>query len=334
MKLLLYTSSFRRLLFEDRLGRFVVAVALFVLTVVAIDRALTLLKPPGDSIFARITTEKQAQVEQRVGAGLSGIDVVTIGSSRAQFSFVPKVFEGVTGMPAYNAGIGGFVETNRHFDLLKRILKRSNPKLIVYIVDDFALNSGPRENHDGELLHSFHSVRLLRQGLPNAIMAMARDSWKIPAHKKVELNKEWFDQYEGHEIHTDGWVEGRGTPNTEKVRKQNVPFAPDPDAVTLLRQIIAFSRSRSVPIVLVLAPTHRAYLEKGETRVGQYVAFMETLATELDVPFLNFTDPSRFPVADDRLFFDTSHLNTQGAELFSRSLADAVLPALESETPR
>jgi hypothetical protein len=334
MNLPLYIFSFKQLLFEDRFGRFVVAVALFVLTVVAIDRALTLLKPPGDSIFARITTQKQAQVDQRVGAGLSGIDVVAIGSSRAQFSVSPKVFEDVTGMRGYNAGIGGFVETNRHFDLLKRILKRSDPKLIVYVVDDFALNAGPRASRDGELLHMFQSVRLLRKGLPNAILSMARDDWRIPAYKKVELNKKWFDQYDGYEIHSDGWVEGRGTPNTQRVRRKGEAFSPDPDAVTLFRQLVAFSKNRSVPIVLVLAPTHRAYLEKGETRVRQYVAFMNALATELDVPFFNFTDPARFPVADDLLFFDTSHLNTRGAELFSRSLADAVLPALKGQASR
>lgn len=318
-------SSFRDLLVTDRLAAFVARVALFILVVVAIDRALTLLKAPSDSVFALVTAEKQQQVERRLDTGLENVDVVVLGSSRAQFAFVPEVFRRTGGARSYNAGVGGFIETNLQYDMLRRILKRDRPKMVIYVVDDFALNAAPYQDRSETVLHVFRSIRLLRRGLHRAVEAMARDGWRVPAFKEVRLDLTRFERYDGYTVHADGWVEGKGIANTSEFRLGGVGFSPNPDSVVFLRRLIELCRDRSISIVLVQTPTHSEYLKPSETRVRRYAAFMNDLAAEYGIPFFDFADPSQFPLEDKALFFDTSHLNTQGARLFSRMLAEKIL---------
>jgi hypothetical protein len=326
MKHLSSISSFKKLLVTDRLATFVVRVGLFIFAVVAIDYALTLLTPPGDSVFAYVTTEKQPQVARRLDAGINDVDVVFFGSSRAQFAFVPEVFEGMAGIRSYNAGIGGFLETNLHYDMLRRILKGGNPKMIIYAVDDIALNAEPLRDKTGQILQAFSSIRLLRRGLYNAVQAMADDGWQIPAFKEVRLNLRPFNSYDGYTVHADGWVEGKGTANPSVIRHKGMSFSPDPDAVVFLHRLIRLALDRSIPIVLVQTPTHSEYLKSAEARVRRFTAFMNGVAAEYGIRFLDFAEPGRFPLLDAGLFFDTSHLNAQGARLFSRLLAKEILP--------
>lgn len=310
----------------DRLAAFVVRVAVFVLVVAAVDYALTLFNSPSDSVFALITAEKQPQVESRLDAGLQDVDVVALGSSRAQFAFVPEVFARVAGTRSYNAGVGGFLETSLQYDLLRRILRDGRPKMIIYVIDDIALNAEPLRERNGQILQVFRSVRMLRRGLHRAFNAMANDGWRVPAFKKGELNLEPFERYDGYTVHADGWVEGKGVANTKEIRHQGMTFSPSPDAVVFLRKVIDLCREHAIPIVLVQAPTHAVYLKSAEMRLRRFAAFMDDLAAEYGILYLDFANSGRFPSWNANLFFDTSHLNSEGARLFSRILAEDLFP--------
>ena len=303
---------------------FVIYVALFVCLVMGIDRTLTLLVPPSNSVFAHATTEKQQQLERKLDNALRDVDVITIGSSRAQFAFSPKAFAEVRSVRSYNAGVGGFVETFMHYDVLRRVLAQGNPKMIIYFVDDISLNYDPREEKTGQILHAFRSVNVLRTGFLGAVSAMASNGWQVPAYRPVELKLTPFTSYQGYKLHTDGWVEGKGVANPEEVRHKGVSFNPSEGAKAYLRYIIELCQENSVSLVLVSAPVHEQHLKVGLIRIVQFKKFMTQISSEFRVPFFHFADPGKYPLNDTSLFFDTSHLNEKGARLFSRRLAKAI----------
>lgn len=83
-----------------------------------------------------------------------------------------------------------------------------------------------------------------------------------------------------------------------------------------LRQLVRDARGHGAHIVFVESPTWGG-------RVGPHaMAEFERVARELDVPFHRLT-PERCPeLAHAALYRDRAHLNRQGAELFTRRVAD------------
>ena len=70
------------------------------------------------------------------------------------------------------------------------------------------------------------------------------------------------------------------------------------------------------PILLVVAPIHGSYLESFQNKTDKD-QYLKAFAAEYDnVTVLDYSDEPY----DDSLFFDTTHLNFKGAQVFSERL--------------
>jgi hypothetical protein len=62
---------------------------------------------------------------------VNNIDVLYMGSSRAYSSFIPEMFDSISGLKSYNLGTSGQSPITSYF-LLKEVFKIQNPKIIFY----------------------------------------------------------------------------------------------------------------------------------------------------------------------------------------------------------
>ena len=86
-----------------------------------------------------------------------------------------------------------------------------------------------------------------------------------------------------------------------------------------LDAIVASARERGVTVDIVQLPEHAAcHAEAG--RYDVFESYMRELVSELAVSYHDFNRAEAFPLEQTELFFDTDHLNSDGAELLSREL--------------
>lgn len=88
---------------------------------------------------------------------------------------------------------------------------------------------------------------------------------------------------------------------------------------TYLRRLIELCRDRQIPLLLVNAPYVNHTLEK-----QQAYNYIDQIAAEYGVPFLDANYDSRISVDDEKDFFEPSHLNYKGSLKYTRYLAEAL----------
>jgi hypothetical protein len=275
----------------------------------------SLFEPPSASVFHRIMLEKKQQVEQRLSGGIEGYKTIAVGSSYAQFAFVPKGLN-----QAYNAAIGGYVHLDRQYWLIKDILKQGRPQQILYFVDDIGINKRPYKRRFHPLFRPFVSWKTLkRRNTLRRVREAIRDR-ELPCNRAVNLDLSLFSKYHGWRLHADGWVEADGVANTSNPsvsQWKSLQFSPQQESIGFLRAMLEANGKR---IVMVQPPVHSSYSSNSNDRVERTRDVLKRLAEEHSVQFI---EPG-FPCDNADLFFDASHLNASGAILFSEQLAKAL----------
>lgn len=88
--------------------------------------------------------------------------------------------------------------------------------------------------------------------------------------------------------------------------------------VRYVEQMITIAKERNVMPVIVTSPVSSAYSENIDTAVyTQMVTALEKISSEQNIRYFNHFDDNNFSIED---FADTSHLNSKGAEKFTKIL--------------
>ena len=312
------------------IARFAAKVAAFLVLLVALDRAIG---AAAEYLYFR--TRDGDTGGQVNGLLAAKSDIVIFGSSRAESHYVPDVLEKSLGASTFNAGFKG---SNSLYDygIEQLLLKANRPRLIIY---DFSSISVARTRSN-----PYDKLAPLHPYWRNAeIWALIEESGPLaPWHflsRIYPYNSKFhsiaiFNVRRNRPGASNGFVPQHSrmaeSPVGElRVREESY----DGNLVAYAAKFISSAHEHGVKTIIVISPRHAA---------GTYPLPRELrmLADRLQVPVLDF-DIAVYPqFTQAKLYRDETHLNVEGATVFSRliaeylsELADPRVPARE-ELPR
>ncbi len=244
-------------------------------------------------------------------------EISIIGSSRAEGAFVPSIIS----PHAFNYGLSGAQDDVMLF-FLKEALKHKTHKPIIINFDPEGLDSSL-----GDLSYYLYnaSYKPVRQ-----LMGNAYEPWfAIPLFKYFGSFEIYTKYYLNNKLQLTKVTDNGG--NFEKNILTQQKFASlvaerkstqtsfknntnlQVDLVQLLKT------NKTTPIVFVLSPIHISYYVSYKNKSGMH-AFFNSIT---QIPNVHFIDMNySYP---DSMFINTTHLNYQGAVVFSKQLKDSLI---------
>jgi hypothetical protein len=306
---------------SKKFSRFLSEFAIFFLLLIA-----------GAYILDRFITENlkkypvaDSGIWNEIFAGRIDSEIVVYGASRALVHFDSNIMENYLGATVYNLGINGhnfWLQYLRHSILLKYNAK---PKVIIleistetlekrkdlYDLDQFLpymLNQPEVEaaisSYEGYDYLDFH-IPLLRYYGKAESLVRASIQFLRPTHYKP-------DRVKGYIGNDADWNGGWERTKLSAVHSK-VVF--DQETAILLNSFLEENKARGIKVIFVSSPRfyHAQQYTKNRNEVMTY---FEVLSKKYDIPFLDYSnDPISF---ESKFFYNSSHLNKRGAELFTR----------------
>ncbi len=253
-------------------------------------------------------------------------EIIVFGSSHAHRHYVPKIFEKELGKTCYNAGAEG-QQLLYHTALQEMILKRVKPKLIVLNIDENFLYTSKQAYDRLSDLHPYyagHSKEL------SAILGLKSRfiDFKL-FFKSYQMNStivHALRYYVSPQLDYHGYrpLYGKINPNkvnshTKEEVKEYVELIDD-NFVEVVEKFIDNARNNGCELVFVTSPT---FNKVNHDKNKSFIRIKEIIATK-KVPFIDFFNSSDFN-GKSELFHDFSHLNNDGAELFTKQLTKKIM---------
>jgi hypothetical protein len=248
-------------------------------------------------------------------------DILILGSSRANHHYIPSIFEKNIRQSCYNAGKDGEM-IFYHYAVLKSVLKRYTPKIIIIDFHNSDLQNDERGyNRLSTLLPYYKTHKEVR---PIAELKGPLEKWKLcssiyPFNSSlftIALNNARLNKREDQQ----GYLPVYGS--------WNMPMMPDMDTDdkgidTIKRNIyeslIKDCLEKKIQLFIVKSPT---YVKNPPA--DTYVLEIKKIASHFNVPFFDYSNDPRFIIDNGKLFHDRSHLNDSGAHLFSEIIVKVI----------
>ena len=268
-------------------------------------------------------------------AGNINAEIVIYGSSRAAVHFDPHIIAEGTGLSTYNLGIDGhnfWLQYLRHSLFLKHNPK---PKVILQSIDVSTLERRnnlynpeqflPYVLHDGQVADftsvyegfsflDYHVPLLRYYGRRGAVLAAMRSLWDPSADEPDRVLG-----YKGQEL---SWNE-----DWNRV-KQDLGFREallDLPTVALFETYLRECRDLGIKVIFVNTPE---FVEAHDliTNRAEVLDVFRKMSEKFGIPLLDY---SNSPISfQTKYFYNSQHMNREGAELFTEDLARALRPLL------
>ncbi|WP_266366307.1 hypothetical protein [Tellurirhabdus rosea] len=241
-------------------------------------------------------------------------DLVFFGSSRSRRHYDTMLFERELGLSAYNAGRDGSY-IPYHYAVLKSMLSRSKPKLIVLdlLCDEFVktpamfqrlssllpyYRSTPAVRPLVEMRGPFEKLKLLSRTYPynSMMLTLVAGAWESP---DFAVRSKGYDP-----LHRDCV-----SPLTE-LNAYDHSADLDSVSVALYKSFLTEAKSQGAQVVVVVSPIYRLVRPTPTMKLAQKIA------AEAGVPFLDYTQETTY-LRHRNYFHDVNHLNLRGSRIFS-----------------
>lgn len=248
-------------------------------------------------------------------------DAVVMGSSRSFVQYDPTIFDSVLGTNCYNLGIDGRCIDAEVIKFNVYCQHNPKPKLIIQNVDFCTLSTSNGYEREQFLpyLRDRHLYNLTKNGedfsWTDRIFPLIRYAGYFQVIKEGlglpnKLNKFPLKKgYYGREEHWDGCL-------FETI--DSVSFSRSSEAVAIFENYLAQCKADGIQVILVFAPIYIGVTEKMD-RPQQMFDFYDSIAMVYNCPVLNYT--YNYLSYDTAYFYNATHLNKIGSELFTRKLA-------------
>ncbi|TSE04842.1 DUF1574 family protein [Aquimarina algiphila] len=252
--------------------------------------------------------------------------VLIFGSSHAHRHYVPEVIEKELQTSCYNAGAEG-QQLLYHVALQKMIVKRIKPELIILNIDeDFLYHS--KEAYDRlSDLHPYYSE--YRDDLEPILGLQSKlVDFKLffNGYQANSTIMHVIRYYASPQLDYKGYRPLFGKVKPSKSIKEETQSKIekgvediDQNFVTALHTFIATAKDNNIDLVFATSPT---YLIVDHTTNASFIR-IKAIAEKENIPFLDFFNDQQF-TGKPMLFHDSSHLNDDGAKLFTKNLADQI----------
>ncbi|MGV8813802.1 MAG: hypothetical protein ACOH2D_06790 [Gelidibacter sp.] len=267
-------------------------------------------------------------------------NMLITGSSRAWVNISPKILEDSLNTNVYNLGLNGhnfWLEYMRHLEYLKYNTK---PKQIILAVDFGSLNKRDNlyryeqflpymlwnknikhftESYEGFRFYDY-DIPLIRYIGKSRVI---RKSLKSYSHNDINLPV----RVQGYTARNLKWSSNIN-PNEIKERIRNANKKSDPASVKLFDAFLLECQQSDISVTLVYTPEYNGGQEFIKSRESSIKIF-KSFAQKYHIPFLDYSQNSISYNKDN--FYNVTHLNKTGSEIFSKLLAHDLLKIEEEK---
>lgn len=258
----------------------------------------------------------------------AGCDIAVYGSSRAWVHVDPRILSDSLEKSCYNFGIDGHnfpLQYLRHLELIKHNKK---PSKIILSVDMFTLQKRKDlyepdqflpfmlwNNNIRNYTGSYISYKITDYYLPLVRFGGKYNAIKMCMGQLFHKDKIAEYRHKGFRAMDRAW-----NSDLEKAKSQNKSYVvkTDPESIELFEKFIRECKEEDIELIIVYSPE---YLE-GQQFVSNRKDIMnmfQSYATQNKLLFLDYSSDSI--CLNKNLFYNASHLNKQGAAVFSSKLA-------------
>ena len=296
--------------------KFLTACLVFVLGVLALDNLVGLFF---DQMLEKLPNEGERVAKSNYSLKKVEADLIVIGSSRAECHYDTEVLsKSFPEYTVYNCGGDGqgFLYCNV---LLNGMVNRYTPKVVIW---DMQFHELYKKKHNLSLLypHYTHDTYIY-----NTLNSEEDVSFRL----KMLLNSYRYNATSLRilrSVYTPSAVlENKKGFGPRPVRKNMIVPSEkggrdadlDPNMVNHLQATIDKLHTKGIKLVIVMSPVFNV-AENNNT-----VAKLEEICKENNVLFVNHSQLDGF-VHNSDLFYDSNHLNSKGAEIFSETLVKQI----------
>lgn len=250
-------------------------------------------------------------------------EVIILGSSHGSHHYHPGIFEEKLKMSCQNAGRDGF-DIFYHYTVLRAILERYTPKIVLLDIDieEFRKN---QDSYDklATLLPYYHKHPEIREIVD---LKSKNEKFKMLSHiypfnstlAYILLGNTKFNQKRRNEI--NGYVPimklcDRSL-NTGHVYND---YDMDPEKIRIYNAFIEDCRAANIRIYVLRSPYYELY-----DGVDKSIKLGNEIARKHNVPFYDLSNDTAF-INHQELFADPSHLNNEGAKIYSAWIVENIL---------
>lgn len=261
----------------------------------------------------------------------TGYDILFIGSSRTHTTIIPSIVDSCTGLSSYNAGAegGGLLDFKMTFD--GYLQKHPAPRLLVLTIDPTSFESSKSVYNPVQYLAYVKK----NSSIEKTLSASGFRTWLInyfPA-----LNFVYMDDYSknnaiaglmGKTEMVDGEFQDKGfLSNSIKCVDMGryvdrITLSPEKERIEMFQAIADTCRNRNIKLVITYAPEYKSHFRD---LVSNFTVFTEVVYEKVKKNgLLFFRDDSLDMNTDSCLFRDVRHVNTPGAMVYSRIMAQRI----------
>lgn len=242
-------------------------------------------------------------------------DILIFGSSRAVHHYNAKMLKDSLGMDCYNCGEDGQGIILNYGRLLME-MERRQPKMVIYDVQpDYDI-----EENDNTKYLKWLKPHYNRKGIPDIVKSIdERESWKLLSHL-YRYNSEYILllialAHSNEKASDNGYFPLNGQMDTMKIDEtraaSNTGIKTDSIKILYLKKMI--DELKGCQLVFVVSPTW--YGNNSNDKLKK----IETICKERNITYLDFSNLPKY-VHQNELFKDGMHLNSKGADEFTKDL--------------
>ena len=249
-------------------------------------------------------------------------DVLILGSSRAMHHYNPEILSDSLKRSCYNAGYDG-QSILYCKGVLDVVLERHKPKVVIL---DLTLSEFDQKETSYDMLYALNPY-VKRHPILWKTLSLKSKAEKIKHFSSIYPYNSMIVEIaignmsgslKKREISENGFTPSIGIWK-EKITTVDFPdSALDAVKTKAFKDICSFCSENNIDLYVVISPAFHII-----ENVSSSISYLERVCDSLNVPLLNFINDINY--MDNHHYKDMTHLNAQGADLFSKDVSHRIL---------
>ena len=254
-------------------------------------------------------------------------DILVSGSSRAVYHYDPRVIESYTGKKSFNIGRDGS-KPDEQLALLKAYLRHNRkPQYLIQSLDVINLKANDGVTDPMSFVGWLDQDELYVEARSHKRYFMVYRYFPLVGFMRTGAMKPSIEALLGHTTQAEGRLNGyhpqdkAWNDDFEAFRRQHpngVTWPIEPAGRGALEDILELCRKEGISVILVYSPEYRECQELTVNRDKVFSVFQD-ISAKFNLPFWDYSQDA---ISSERAYFyNSSHLNRQGATVFSQVIA-------------
>lgn len=256
--------------------------------------------------------------------------ILVQGSSRARVQYNTVIIDSLLHTDSYNMGINGSPFDIQYLRFKTYLEKNQTPEIIIQNVDLDLLNKNSTVFQKYQFLPFLNNKKFKTLLLENGIIS--KYDYLFPLFRYYGQPKalqtgflEYFGLKHYKSLSSKGFVgvdkQWDGTNFERKKRTGINKWSIDPDLEKVFINFLKECKIKNIRVVLVYAPIYHE-LQEHTINFKDSELYYKNIAKKNDLLFLNYSnDTISFK---KRYFYNATHLNSKGAEIFTKKLTNDI----------